>query len=110
MIEIIEPGPLCTVQDEGRPGWAHVGVGRSGAADRAAFALATRLVGNRQAAAALECTFGGLQVRFLGAALLAGTGAESPLTDEGAPPLGLREPMAVPAGAVVRLGLPATGV
>jgi len=34
MLEILSPGPLCTVQDRGRPGWGHLGVGSSGAADR----------------------------------------------------------------------------
>ena len=44
-------------------GWAHLGVGHSGAADRGAYALANRLVGNPMGAAALECTFGGLVFR-----------------------------------------------
>lgn len=42
MIEIIAPGPLATIQDRGRPGYAHLGVGRSGAADREAFDRACR--------------------------------------------------------------------
>ncbi len=46
MIEIVAAGPLATVQDLGRPGWASLGVPRSGAFDRAAARLANRLVGN----------------------------------------------------------------
>ena len=34
-LEVLATGPLCLVEDEGRPGLAALGVGRSGAADRA---------------------------------------------------------------------------
>ena len=44
-IEVIKPGPLATVQDLGRPGYGHLGVPRSGAADAASLRLANRLVG-----------------------------------------------------------------
>ena len=30
-LEVLSPGPLATVQDLGRPGLAHLGVGESGA-------------------------------------------------------------------------------
>src|SRR6185436_18850197 len=56
---VLRPGPLTTVQDLGRPGYAHLGIGRSGAADRASLRLANRLVGNPEDAAALEITLGG---------------------------------------------------
>ena len=39
-------GPLTTVQDLGRPGYAHLGVPRAGALDQPALRLANRLVGN----------------------------------------------------------------
>ena len=54
MLTVLAPGPLATVQDRGRPGWAGIGVPRSGAADRAAHDLANRLVGNDPAAAAVD--------------------------------------------------------
>ena len=44
-VEVVDPGPLSTLQDRGRRGWAHLGVPRAGALDRAAAALARRLVG-----------------------------------------------------------------
>lgn len=50
----IEQAPGATVQDEGRPGWARLGVAHSGALDRAALRLANRLVGNAPSAAGLE--------------------------------------------------------
>ena len=42
-LRVLDPGVLATVQDLGRPGLAHLGVPRSGAADPAALRLANRL-------------------------------------------------------------------
>lgn len=64
MIEVLSPGPLTTIQDLGRPGWAHLGISRSGAADRGALRLANRLAGNPEAAAALETSLQGPRLRF----------------------------------------------
>ncbi len=74
-VEVIRPGPLTTIQDLGRPGWAHIGVPGSGAADRPALKLANRLVGNAEGAAALETTLSGPRLRFDGPAVVALTGA-----------------------------------
>ena len=103
MIEILDPGPLTTLQDTGRMSYAHLGVSRSGAADRAAYALANRLVGNAPAAAALEITLGGLAMRFTSAATIALTGAPCPGADFGVA-------RSVPAGTQLRLLAPMTGV
>ena len=46
MIRWCAPAPLTTVQDLGRPGYAHLGVPRSGALDQPALRLANALVGN----------------------------------------------------------------
>ena len=73
-LEVLAAGPVTTVQDLGRPGFAHLGVGRSGAADRAALRLANRLVANPEGAAALEATLGGLAVRATRALRVAVTG------------------------------------
>lgn len=59
MITILRAGPLTTVQDLGRPGFAHLGVSSSGALDRASHARANALVGNPAAAASLEATLRG---------------------------------------------------
>ncbi|RBJ05581.1 allophanate hydrolase subunit 2 family protein, partial [Micromonospora provocatoris] len=37
MIDVLRAGALTTVQDQGRSGWAHLGVPRSGALDPAAL-------------------------------------------------------------------------
>jgi biotin-dependent carboxylase-like uncharacterized protein len=76
MIELLDSGPLTTVQDRGRPGLAHLGVPASGAADPRAYELGNRLVGNRPGAASLESTLAGPRLRFLVPALVALTGAE----------------------------------
>ncbi len=73
--EVVASGALTLLQDEGRPGYAHLGVTTSGAADRGAYATANRLVGNRPGAACLEVTFGGLRMRVLRTAFVAVTGA-----------------------------------
>ncbi|HMM83820.1 MAG TPA: allophanate hydrolase subunit 2 family protein, partial [Terrimesophilobacter sp.] len=54
----VQAGPNTLVQDLGRPGLAHLGMGAAGAMDRAALALANRLVGNPSDAAVLEILFG----------------------------------------------------
>jgi biotin-dependent carboxylase-like uncharacterized protein len=104
MIEVVDPGPLATVQDEGRAGHAALGVARSGAFDRAALRLANRLVGNSGGCAAIEVTLGGLHVRLTASATIALTGAVCP----GAPDWGVA--VSLPAGTHVRLGRPNSGL
>ncbi|MEV4006062.1 biotin-dependent carboxyltransferase family protein [Actinomadura sp. NPDC049753] len=109
MIEVVRPGPLATVQDLGRPGRAHLGVPRSGAADQRAFRLANRLVGNPEGAAGVEFTFGGAALRFRRHAWIAVTGAPVTLRVDGRPH-GMNAPCFVAGGAVVELGAPTSGL
>lgn len=109
MLTVLTPGPFCTVQDGGRPGWASIGVTRSGVADRPSAELANRLVGNRPAAALLEVTAGGLRVRAERALLVAVTGAPAPVTVDGRP-APLAGPVPLPDGAVLALGTPPVGL
>ena len=74
-ITVLDPGALCTVQDRGRPGWAHLGVARSGALDAPAGALANRLLGNPPDAAVLETTLTGIRFRTSAPLWFAVTGA-----------------------------------
>ncbi|WP_116449944.1 biotin-dependent carboxyltransferase family protein [Blastococcus litoris] len=109
MLTVLAPGPFTTVQDEGRPGWASIGVTRSGAADRTAAALANRLVGNDAAAAVLEATAGGLRVRAGRTLLVALTGAPAPvLVDERPAPFAA--PLTLRPGQVLQLGVPPVGL
>ncbi|WP_072687180.1 5-oxoprolinase subunit C family protein [Rhodococcus marinonascens] len=79
-LEVVRTGLFTTVQDRGRPGYASVGVGESGAADRFAHDCANRLVGNQSGAATLEVVLGGLAVRAAGTVSVAVTGARTPVT------------------------------
>ena len=106
---MLAPGPLATVQDDGRSGWAAIGVTRSGAADPAAHALANRLVGNDPAAATVEVTAGGLRLRADRTVLVAVTGAPSPVHVEGRA-AAFNAPLTLPAGSVLSLGIPPVGL
>lgn len=105
-IEIVHCGPLTTVQDAGRPGYAALGVGRSGAADAAAASLANRLVGNDEGAACLELTFGSTTLAFRRPARVAVTGAPCRLNLAAA----MNAPFTVPAGATLTIGTPSSGL
>jgi biotin-dependent carboxylase-like uncharacterized protein len=109
VLTVLATGPLATVQDRGRSGFAGIGVPRSGAADPAAAGLANRLVGNDDAAATVEVTAGGLRVRAERTVLVAVTGALAPVTVDGrAAPFG--SPLTLAPGAVLALGLPPVGL
>ncbi|KRE95057.1 allophanate hydrolase [Nocardioides sp. Soil774] len=108
-LEVVAPGALATVQDLGRSGLGALGVGHSGAADAPALRLANRLVGNREGAAALEVTFGGLEVVAHGDLTVALTGAPCPMTVDGRAHWAFGA-VRVPDGAHLRLGTPVTGL
>ncbi|MFE7527477.1 biotin-dependent carboxyltransferase family protein [Kitasatospora sp. NPDC057542] len=103
------PGPLTTVQDLGRRGVAHLGVPRAGALDEPALRAANRLVGNEPGAAGLETTLGGVALRAVGTALVAVTGAPSPVRVDGRP-AAWGAPVVVPAGALLDVGAATAGV
>jgi biotin-dependent carboxylase-like uncharacterized protein len=109
VIVVREPGLLTTVQDLGRPGWAHLGVPLAGAVDRAALRAANRLVGNRVDAAVLETTLAGPELVLEVDAVVAVTGGRCEVVvgervvDHGVA-------VTVPAGAVLRLGAVSRGV
>ena len=128
-IEVVRPGPFAIVADLGRPGYGHLGVPRSGAADPDSLRLANRLVGNPEDAAVVELTLGGATLRFAGRAgsapaWVAVTGAAAsvrlgpgPAPGPGqaagaslADDSGLGVPFAVPNGATLTVGTPATAV
>jgi len=107
-LHVLSAGLLTTVQDAGRPGLRHLGVGRAGALDAWSHALANRLAGNAAGTAALEITLTGPTLRFDAAARIALCGAQLDAAVEGAPGEGVDIPMArpidLPAGSVLRLG------
>lgn len=101
LLQVVEGGPLTTVQDLGRPGFQHLGVPVSGAADPAALRVANALAGNPPSDAALEITLAGFEVEFLGDLCGAVAGADLGFTLDGrplAPPL----PFVASAGSRLR--------
>jgi biotin-dependent carboxylase-like uncharacterized protein len=109
MIEIVRAGSLTTVQDLGRPGLAHLGVARSGAADRDSLRLANRLVGNPEGAGCLEITLGGCGARFNEAAIVALAGAPCPVAVSGHQAF-MYGPIQLNAGDELNVGPPTPGV
>jgi biotin-dependent carboxylase-like uncharacterized protein len=102
-VEVVSPGALTTVQDLGRPGWAHIGVPRSGAADRPALRLANRLVGNDAGAAGLETTLSGPRLRVDHPTVVALTGAPV----DSAP---MHTAIELGAGEVLKVGIARRGL
>lgn len=64
VLRVLGAGALTTVQDGGRPGWRHLGVGLAGALDPVLAAIANRMVGNSTDAAVLEITMTGPTLAF----------------------------------------------
>lgn len=108
-LTVLTTGPLALFVDEGRPGYAAVGVSPSGAADRTAYRLANRLVGNPSGAAALEITLGGLALRAASSCLVAVTGADCAATVDGRP-VTHAGPVYLRPGQTLRLGVPSAGL
>jgi biotin-dependent carboxylase-like uncharacterized protein len=109
-LEVLASGPLTLLQDLGRPGMAHLGVTRSGAADRRSHGLANRLLANPRDAATLEITLGGFAFRLQGGSVdIAVTGADPNPAVDGIP-FGINSIQRVDTGQVVSFGVPAAGL
>ncbi|MEY9586773.1 biotin-dependent carboxyltransferase family protein [Sinorhizobium fredii] len=76
MIEVLQTGPLNTVQDLGRFGFRNAGVTSSGAMDRLALSVGNLLVGNDKGEAALEVQTFPFRLRFDRDTTVAITGAD----------------------------------
>ncbi len=108
-LEVVRAGALTTVQDLGRPGYAHLGVPRSGALDAPALRRANALTGNPVDAAGFETTLTGCAFRLPSGGVIAVTGAVARVRVDGVE-AGLDAPVEVPAGALVDVGRATAGV
>jgi biotin-dependent carboxylase-like uncharacterized protein len=109
-LEILRTGPLALVQDLGRTGLAHLGVTRSGAADRRSHRLANRLLANPDDRATIEVMFGGFAARVRGDDIdIAVTGADTNPTVNGVM-FGTNSIHHVRDGEVISLGVPHAGL
>jgi len=75
-LEVLRAGLQSTVQDQGRFGYAHLGVSASGAADNFALRVGNILVGNPKQSAGIEMTIIGDKYRFKSDSYIALTGSE----------------------------------
>jgi biotin-dependent carboxylase-like uncharacterized protein len=107
--EVLQAGAMTTIQDLGRPGFAHLGVPHSGAADTDSLRLANRLVGNPDNAAALETTLTGPRLRLMADCTIAVTGATVIATVDGRG-VPMNERVHVAAGETVKLGVASRGL
>ena len=113
-LEIMTPGLHSVLQDMGRPGQTGQGVSRSGALDLGALRAANRAVGNRSDMACVESVLGGLSFVCHGRAMIAVTGAQTPVTITNASGLqwqaGNYQPIELDVGDRVSLGSPLAGL
>ena len=98
MIHVVKPGLLTTVQDLGRPGFAHLGLSAGGAADSVAYRLANVFVGNHPNASALEITLLGPVLEFGAETTIAICGSRTSTS------LPVNEPIRVAPGDRLSLG------
>ena len=108
-LTVLTAGPLSTVQDLGRPGYAAIGVSGSGALDRGALTLGNRLVGNDQGAAGIEVTVGGVSCVFDADVWIAVTGAWGRVTVAGRP-IDINQPVQLTAGEPLEIGMAESGL
>lgn len=108
-VDVLRAGPLTTIQDLGRAGYAHVGVARSGAADRGTLKLVNRAVGNEPGSAVFETTIGGVALRASAPLVVAVGGAVAPVTVDGRPAAWCA-PIRLGAGSVLDVGAATLGV
>ena len=106
---VVEPGLYACFQDLGRPGRAHQGVPRSGAADRRSLRLGNRLVGNAEDAAGVEALFGSLVLEAVDDVVVAVTGAFCEVT-LGSRREGMHLALRLRAGERLRCGTPTQGL
>lgn len=105
MIEVLQTGPLNTVQDLGRFGYRNIGVTPSGAMDKLALTVGNLLLGNDDGAAALEIQTFPFRLQFDRDTAVAVTGADCNARLDGRP-LPPWWAMPVSKGQVLELGAP----
>ncbi|MEB3032369.1 5-oxoprolinase/urea amidolyase family protein [[Mycobacterium] nativiensis] len=109
-LEILRTGPLALVEDLGRAGLGHLGVTRSGAADRGSHTLANRLLANPDDRATIEVAFGGFSARVRGGDIdIAVTGADTDPSVNGIT-FGTNSIQRVHDGQTISLGTPRSGL
>lgn len=105
VLEVCAASPLLSVQDAGRRGLRHLGIGWAGPVDGDALALANALCANPPGAAGLEFAGPGAAFRATRALRFAVAGAECAITIEGRR-VAAGESHRLEPGQTLRLGAP----
>jgi antagonist of KipI len=102
-MQVLAPGLLVSIQDAGRHGFRHLGVGSAGAMDAYSQAIANLLVGNPVHAPVLEITMAGPRLQIERATRIALCGADILARCDSHDLPGWRT-IDLPAGSELRLG------
>jgi urea carboxylase len=103
-VAVLDGGAMSSLQSlPGRLGFWEVGIPPSGPMDDRNFALANRILGNPEGAAALELTLTGPALRFFSDTVIALTGARMEATLDDAP-VAHNVPVPVKAGQILSVG------
>jgi len=102
-IHMLAPGLLSSIQDAGRHGFRHLGVGSAGAMDAYSHAIANLLVDNSVSAPVLEVTMAGPRLRIERATRIALCGADIVARCDGRDLPGWRT-IDLPAGRELTIG------
>jgi antagonist of KipI len=109
VLEVLAPGAHTTVQDLGRTGFAHYGVGKAGAFDLYGATAANALAGNPDAAALLELALSGPSFRVLANTTVALAGTDFGCRIDGVPvPTGIS--WFVRSGSTISFSTPRQGL
>ncbi len=106
---ILSPGPLTTVQDQGRFGYMNTGFSPGGAMDPDAMKRANLLVGNRLGEGVLEMTLMGITAEFDCDTVIGITGADMCPTVNGEP-VNMNTTVYVKKGSRLTLGAAKSGM
>jgi biotin-dependent carboxylase-like uncharacterized protein len=106
---VLKPGVLSTLQDQGRFGYAHLGLTQGGPADAVSYRIADLLLQNPNPSCQIEVLVGGLSVVALTDSVFCVTGAQMPLTVNGQPK-SLWRSHPVKKDDVIELGFAKSGV
>jgi biotin-dependent carboxylase-like uncharacterized protein len=80
---VLKAGVLATLQDQGRLGFAHLGLTQGGPADYVSYRIADLLLQNQTPSCQIEVSVGGLSLVALADTVFCVTGAEMPLSING---------------------------
>lgn len=110
MLEVVDPGLLLTLQDRGRPGFAHLGIPPSGACDPWGLVVANLLAGAPPDGVVVEMTLGGAELRVVESCTVALAGADLGAERDDGRPLRPGAVHRLPAGSRIRFAGSSAGM